>query len=250
MEPKSQVQWLRRDIEAIRQVVTEEAHIFDPLVTTEDIRDHAYFEVVASLFWAVVDYSAAVQHLLGLGLRTPIIPVQRAILEVTASLRLIRFAEDPKRETLLFRAFALLRESRLPVGSGDPDRATMLEMIPGDILNEARERLQRRRGWHGMTIRDHLERAGFSNYDAYGYMAEQSHGSVHFYNTGARVVAGVAQFRLGYPLHPYEAEMAANFTRRLLLECLRTFWLVFGSGRALSLHSDDAEAWFARQAAT
>ena len=243
--PSTQIDWLERDLEVYRALVTDHPLLLRPLLDSSAPAEQILKQTVVSLFWACLDYSNGAVVLLRSGYRTPLIPVQRSILEAYAGLRHLLEAESPSEEAVVHRAYVLLRELKWPLEDGARiDRERIVQSLPVPQVDEARRRIGLRRGWTGRTWRDMLAQIGFSSYEIYSYLSEQSHGSAHFDNVAWELAPdGSRQLRLGYRFHPLEMDYAANMTRRFMHAAFHSFWAVL-DGPSVTLHTTDPHEWY------
>jgi hypothetical protein len=243
----TQLDWLKRDLSLLKSWVRQHSRILAPLADTQDPARNNYFETVASFYWACLDHAEGALRLLQSENRAALIPVQRGLLELTATLKYLVAQDDPISEAIVFKAYALLREFEWPMSEhARRSRQEILAAMPADLVETAKKRVSARKGWTGKSFRALMVDAGFSDPQVYSYMSEHVHARALFNNVGWEDTGTGRHLRLGYRLTGTEAEHAANFARRLVWQSHAAFWRTF-NGPDVQWPTDDPFAWLDAQ---
>jgi hypothetical protein len=242
--PATQTEWLEYDIAFLKLTTRDHGQLLAPLADTTDSITNNYLETVASFYWAALDYADGVVRMLMALNRPALIPVQRSLLEIVATIKFLCSRDEPAMEAAVFKAYAMLRELEWPItAEARENRLQLLADLPPDVVDTARRRVKARRGWTGMPFRNLLESTGFSSPESYGYFSEQSHSRAFFNNVWwERRPDGGLRLRLGRELEYSEAEHAANFARRMIWQVHHDFWRVF-EGPSITWSTEDPFTW-------
>jgi hypothetical protein len=243
-KPVSQVQWLGRDLYVIRAAIEADPARFRPLVDVSDPQSQNFHSVVASLFWRAYDHAAGAQQLLAAGLRTPLLVVQRALLECTIAAEYLAEHQSSHVEAAIYRACSILREIELvPLDEAAlQERQRILAAMLPALVEEASRR-KKGWGWSGRSFKKMAELTGFSSYEVYEYLSEFAHARIGEQVQLVPMADGRRAVRFGQDFDALELEYAANFARRMLFRALHALRTAF-NWETIDLATSDPEAWF------
>ena len=250
MKERTQLEWLRSDVEEVRRVLDEHPQVFEALADVRDPDRHAKYLVVAELTWRIWTHAMAVEVLLREDLYTPALIIQRAMFDAFVTLGYVVKHPKSQDEAVILLAYSYLRDLRHFPTQTDLVReyTDVLNRMPKRLVNTAKARAKERpRTWSGKSIKQMAEAAGVRGYDpGYTHMSGEAHASAMGRHIRTTRHGDMMNLEAGRRTTDKEVQASANYARRFLHVSFKTLWDVFG-GPKITIRSENPDEWLAKQ---